>query len=59
MQDNGIGFGQHFRMLFELSGREDRLSFWTYSTSATSGSQVTTPALLAFPLMIASKGESR
>jgi uncharacterized membrane protein YhaH (DUF805 family) len=40
MHENRIGFGQHFRMLFVFSGRENRSSFWPYAAAVFAGSVV-------------------
>ena len=33
MRGNTVSFGQHFRMLFDFSGRENRSSFWPYAAA--------------------------
>lgn len=52
MQPNSVSFGQHFRMLFEFSGREDRSSFWPYA-AAVFGISTVLSMLAVMPSMFA------
>lgn len=53
MQGNRVTFGQHFRMLFDFSGREDRSSFWPYA-AAVFGISTVLSMLAVVPSMFAS-----
>ncbi|WP_265562437.1 DUF805 domain-containing protein [Sphingomicrobium arenosum] len=50
MQGNKVSFGEHFRLLFEFSGREDRSSFWAYAAAVFGLSMVLTMLAMLAPM---------
>ena len=52
MRGNSVSFKEHFRMLLDFSGREDRLSFWPYA-AAVFGIVMVLSMLAVVPSMFA------